>query len=76
MHIDAVVIKKWFDNYDKWINQALRAERMGIAWTQKDDILGITYKSVQELDSKAEEMRLLSNDLLARWKKSKGLEVK
>lgn len=75
MQIDAIVIKEWFNNYDKWINQALRAERMGIAWTQEDKILGITYKSVQELDLKAEEMRLLSNDLLARWKKFKGLEV-
>lgn len=52
-------LDKWFENYDKWVHQAERAERLGIAWTQKDKLLGVTYYSIQELDLKAEELRLL-----------------
>jgi hypothetical protein len=50
-------IDKWFENYDKWIHQAERAERLGIAWEQEDKLLNVTYHSVDDLDVCAEEMR-------------------
>lgn len=50
-------LTEWFNSYDKWVNQAQRANRLGIAWTQEDKILGITYHSLEELDLKAEELR-------------------
>ena len=49
-------IKKWFEQYDKWVNQARRKEGLGKVWEQEDKILGITYHSREELDLKAEEM--------------------
>lgn len=67
-------ILKWFEQYDKWIHQAERAERLGVDWEQEDKLLGITYHTVAELDEKAEEMRailknptlLAENEVLAR----------
>lgn len=58
-------IKKWFEQYDKWVNQAKRAERLGLAWKQEDKLLGVTYSSITELDLKAEEMSaILKNPTL------------
>lgn len=75
-------IKKWFEQYDKWVNQAERAERLGLAWEQEDKILKVTYHSLNELDLKAEEMRTLYKEekenikqRAIEWRKSKGLEV-
>ena len=48
--------KNWFEQYDEWIHQAERKERLGKSWVQVDKILGITYHSRMELDLKAEEM--------------------
>ena len=50
-------LNRWFENYDKWVHQAERAERLGIEWSQEDKILNTTYHSLQELDLKAEELR-------------------
>lgn len=50
-------IKKWFEQYDKWVHQAKRAERLGLAWEQEDKLLGVTYHSIDDLDVCAEEMR-------------------
>ena len=75
-------IKKWFEQYDKWVNQAERAERLDLAWEQEDKILKVTYHSLNELDLKAEEMRTLYKEekenikqRAIEWRKSKGLEV-
>lgn len=51
------LIDKWFNNYDKWVHQAERAERLGLAWEQEDRLLKVTYHSLAELDLKAEEMK-------------------
>ena len=56
MHIQT--IEKWFENYDKWVHQAERAQRLGFVWEQEDRLLGVTYHSIEELDLKAEEMRV------------------
>lgn len=55
-------ILKWFENYDKWIHQAERAERLDVAWEQEDKLLGVVYHSIIELDGKAEEMRVMLNN--------------
>jgi hypothetical protein len=75
-------IKQWFEKYDKWVHQAERAERLGVYWEQKDDILGITYYSLVDLDLKAEEMKAKYEEekeklkqKMIEWRKSKGLEV-
>ena len=68
-------IKKWFEQYDKWVNQAERAERLGLAWEQEDKILKVTYHSLNELDLKAEEMRVKYKEELQQYKemlKSRG----
>jgi hypothetical protein len=58
-------ILKWFENHDKWVNQAKRAERLGKVWTQEDKLLGVVYHSITELDLKAEEMSaILKNPTL------------
>ena len=49
----------WFTHYDKWVHQAERAERLGMAWEQKDEMTGCTYHSLAELDQKAEEIKAL-----------------
>ena len=33
--------KNWFAQYDIWVHQAERAERLGIAWEQEDKILKV-----------------------------------
>ena len=50
-------LEYWFTLYDKWVNQALRAERLGVVWTQQDKIFGNLYTSVNALDSQAEIVR-------------------
>ena len=50
-------INKWFEQYDKWVHQAERAKRLGLAWEQEDKLLNVTYHSVDDLDVCAEEMR-------------------
>ena len=74
--------KNWFAQYDIWVHQAERAERLGIAWEQEDKILKVTYHSLNELDLKAEEMRTLYKEekenikqRAIEWRKSQGLEV-
>jgi hypothetical protein len=76
------LIDKWFEKYDKWVHQAERAERLGRYWEQKDDILGITYYSLVDLDLKAEEMKAKLKEeeeklkqKMIEWRKSRGLEV-
>ena len=68
-------INKWFEQYDKWVHQAERAERLGLAWEQEDKILKVTYHSLNELDLKAEEMRVKYKEELQQYKemlKSRG----
>jgi hypothetical protein len=60
-------MKRWFIEYDKWVNQARRKEGLGLAWKQKDKILGITYHSREELDLKAEEMGKLYKEEKAKY---------
>ena len=60
-------LKIWFIEYDKWVNQARRKEALGKAWAQKDEILGITYHSREELDLKAEEMSDLLKEEEAKY---------
>lgn len=70
-------INKWFEQYDKWVNQAERAERLGLAWEQEDKILKVTYHSLNELDLKAEEMRVKYKEELQQYKemlKSRGVK--
>jgi hypothetical protein len=76
------LIDKWFENYDKWVNQAQRANRLGIYWEQEDKILNTTYYSLTDLDLKAEEMKVKYKEeeeklkqKMIEWRKSKGLEV-
>lgn len=66
---------EWFEQYDKWVHQAERAERLGLAWEQEDKILKVTYHSLNELDLKAEEMRVKYKEELQQYKemlKSRG----
>lgn len=58
-------INKWFENYDKWVHQAERAERLGITWSQEDKLLKVTYYSLAELDLKTEEMKAVYKAELA-----------
>lgn len=68
------ILKWFFEEHDKWVNQANRAKRLGLAWEQEDKLLGVTYHSLNELDLKAEEMKailknptlLAENEVLAR----------
>ena len=76
------IINEWFKEHDKWVNEVQRANRLGLAWSQYDKLLKVTYHSLEELDLKAEEMRALHNNEKERikqrmieWRKSKGLEV-
>ena len=57
MHISLYDISKWFDNYDKWVHQAERAKRLGLAWEQEDEMLKVTYHSIDDLDVCAEAVR-------------------
>lgn len=75
-------IKRWFEQYDKWIHQAERAERLGLLWSQEDKILKKTYYSLTDLDLEAENMKTLYKEELENrkqraieWRKSQGLEV-
>lgn len=75
-------IKRWFEQYDKWVHQAERAERLGLLWSQEDKILKKTYYSLTDLDLEAENMKMLYKQELENrkqraieWRKSQGLEV-
>jgi hypothetical protein len=75
-------IKRWFEQYDKWVHQAERAERLGLLWSQEDKILGKTYYSLTDLDLEAENIKMLYKQELENrkqraieWRKSQGLEV-
>jgi hypothetical protein len=75
-------IKRWFEQYDKWVHQAERAERLGLLWSQEDKILGKTYYSLTDLDLEAENMKMLYKQELENrkqraieWRISQGLEV-
>ena len=57
--MNLTLIDKWFENYDKWVNQVQRANRLGLVWSQEDKILGTTYYTLEQLDLKAEEMKVL-----------------
>ena len=61
-------IGKWFENYDKWVHQAERAERLGLLWSQEDRILKKTYYSLTDLDLEAENMKMLYKEELAKYK--------
>lgn len=61
------IIDKWFEQYDKWVNQARRKEFLGKDWVQEDKILGITYHSRLELELKAEEMSNLHKQEKAKY---------
>ena len=67
MYISTYDLNRWFIEHDKWINQARRKERLGLAWEQEDEILGITYHSRLELDLKAEEMSDLLKERKAEY---------
>lgn len=82
MYLYVGAIEKWFERYDKWVHQAERAKRLGIAWQQEDKVLGVIYHSVEELDLKAEEMRMLHKNERERCRqqniekqRARGLEV-
>ena len=73
---------KWFEQYDKWVHQAERAERLGLLWSQEDKILKKTYYSLTDLDLEAENMKMLYKQELENrkqraieWRISQGLEV-
>lgn len=75
-------IKRWFEQYDKWVHQSERAERLGLLWSQEDKILKKTYYSLTDLDLEAENMKTLYKQELENrkqraieWRKSQGLEV-
>lgn len=53
------LIKLWFKNHDRWVNEVNRAKRLGIPWEQKDEILGVTHYTLDDLDTCAEEMAKL-----------------
>lgn len=61
-------IDKWFEQYDKWVHQAERAERLGLLWSQEDKILKKTYYSLTDLDLEAENMKTLYKEELAKYK--------
>lgn len=61
-------IDKWFEQYDKWVHQAERAERLGLLWSQEDRILKKTYYSLTDLDLEAENMKTLYKEELAKYK--------
>ena len=63
-------IDKWFECYDKWVNQARRKEFLKKDWVQEDKILGITYHSRLELELEAEEMSNLQKQELQRYKET------
>ena len=66
---------KWFERCHEWTHEAERAERLGLAWEQEDKILKVTYHSLNELDLKAEEMRVKYKEELQQYKemlKSRG----
>ena len=56
------ILKWFFEEHDKWVNQAKRAERLGLAWEQEDKLLGVVYHSINDLDLKAEEMKAILNN--------------
>lgn len=60
-------IKKWFEQYDKWVNQAERKQELGLEWVQYDKILGVTYHNKHELLLKAEEMSNLYKQEKAKY---------
>lgn len=75
-------IDKWFEQYDKWVHQAERSERLGLLWSQEDKILKKTYYSLTDLDLEAENMKMLYKQELENrkqraieWRISQGLEV-
>jgi hypothetical protein len=75
-------IKRWFEQYDKWVHQAERAERLGLLWSQEDKILGKTYYSLTDLDLEAENIKMLYKQELENrkqraieWRKSQRLDV-
>lgn len=75
-------INKWFQQYDKWVHQAERSQRLGTIWSQEDKILKKTYYSLEELDLQAEEMKTLLKTAkenekakYLEWRKSIGLDV-
>lgn len=59
MYISLYDINRWFKNYDKWVHQAERAERLGLAWEQEDKILNKTHYTLTDLDLEAENMKKL-----------------
>lgn len=59
---------KWFEQYDKWVHQAERAERLGLLWSQEDKILKKTYYSLTDLDLEAENMKTLYKEELEKYK--------
>lgn len=63
-------LNAWFQNYYKWVNQALMAERLGKAWEQHDKTFGLYYSSVAQLDAQAEVVRqeILHIDAVAKAK--------
>lgn len=61
------LIDRWFEQYDKWVNQAKRKEFLKKDWVQEDKILGITYHSRLELELKAEEMSNLHKQEKAKY---------
>lgn len=63
-------IDKWFENYDKWVHQAERAERLGLFWSQEDKILKKTYYSLTDLDLEAENMKTLYKVQLDKYRQS------
>lgn len=67
MYISLYDINKWFEQYDKWANQARRKEFLEKDWVQEDKILGITYHSRLELELKAEEMSILHKQEKAKY---------
>lgn len=56
-------LQYWFDDfYDKQLSQALRAQRTKTNWSAID-FDGITYNTISELDSKANEYQLRIREL-------------
>ena len=70
MDLSLYTIDKWFNEYDKWVNQAERKKELGLEWTQYDKILGVTYHNKHELLLKAEEMSALHKQEKAKYLES------
>lgn len=51
--------QRWFNKADRWQLQALRADKLGTAWLQQDNMLDKSYRSYEDL---AAQIEIVAND--------------